>query len=569
MSELSIARAERHIKLKISQGRFGEEKDYDLWSKQINFYRDHLDIFIEEMFHPIKLKNKQKVIARAFGRSSDIKIVDSRGAGKSWLIALCCIAMAILYPGTLVAVCSGTAQQATIVLQKVKALSVNPNILREIDQASSRSPVTLSKDKGMCKFKNGSEIESYSVTTMRGNRAKIIVVDESPEVNQGDLEAVVSPVRNFKRSVYYNYGIPDYESKIVNISSACEKSNHFYGEFIRVMRGMKDGDRDYFAAATDFTASARAGVTDMKFFEAERKRLPKSKFDMEYGSLFLGAESNSVFPYDLTESCRTQLEVETSMPKGSQSKYVVSLDIATSDKKTADNAVLAVVKLIEREDGLYTKRLVSLRSFHGNRLPVLANEVRKTVVKFPNTIKVAFDHRGLGDSFPSFMDEPWTDPETGKEYPPYICDDIKSYIHNAIPILRSVKANLGMNQGFATSLRVALEQRTLELPVNARRIYDGKVIEINGDEEIERPLTSQEQAIYIEADALQIEMGNIVGKQTQSGNYVYDVARPTQHKDRYSALAMAVAYIGELEAERVRKIHLGRTVPCIGIASNF
>ena len=98
MSELSIARAERHIKLKISQGRFGEEKDYDLWSKQINFYRDHLDIFIEEMFHPIKLKNKQKVIARAFGRSSDIKIVDSRGAGKSWLIALCCIAMAILYP---------------------------------------------------------------------------------------------------------------------------------------------------------------------------------------------------------------------------------------------------------------------------------------------------------------------------------------------------------------------------------------------------------------------------------------------------------------------------------------
>ncbi len=139
---------------------------------------------------------------------------------------------------------------------------------------------------------------------MRGNRAKIIVVDESPEVNKSDLDAVVSPVRNYKRDAFYNYGIPDYESKIVNISSACEKSNHFYGEFIRVMQGMKTGDRDYFASAMDYTASARAGVTDMKFFDQERKRLPAVKFNMEYGSLFVGAESGSVFPYDLTESCR-------------------------------------------------------------------------------------------------------------------------------------------------------------------------------------------------------------------------------------------------------------------------
>lgn len=203
---------------------------------------------------------------------------------------------------------------------------------------------------------------------------------------------------------------------------------------------------------------------------------------------------------------------------------------------------------------MYTKKLVNIRSFHGNRLPILADEVRKMVVKFPNTIKVAFDHRGLGDSFPQFMDEPWTDPESGKEYPPYVCDDTRSYIHNSVPLLRSVKANLGMNQGIATSLRVALEQRTLDLPVNSRRIFDNKVIEINGEEEIERPLTMQEQAIYIEADALQIEMGNIVGKQTGSGNYVYDTARPTQHKDRYSALGMAVHYISELEEERVRKI---------------
>lgn len=131
--------------------RIGDERDYDVWARQIAFYRDHLDIFIEDIFAPIKLKNCQKIVAREFGRCSDIKIVKSRGFGKSWLIAVCCLAMCVLYPGTIVAVCSGTAQQATIVLQKIRLLCDNSNILREIDMSNSRNPVQLSKDKGVCR----------------------------------------------------------------------------------------------------------------------------------------------------------------------------------------------------------------------------------------------------------------------------------------------------------------------------------------------------------------------------------------------------------------------------------
>lgn len=370
---------------------------------------------------------------------------------------------------------------------------------------------------------------------MRGNRAKIIVVDESPEVKADDLEAVISPVRNFKRDVCHTYGITDYESKIINISSACEKSNYFYSDFMRVLRDMSKGNPKAFACALDYRAAARADITDMQFFEDEMKRLPKSKFDMEYGSIFLGAESNSIFPYDLTESCRILTDIEMSMPKGGQSQYVIGLDIATSDKKGADNAIFVVVKLVEREDGLYSKKIVHIRSFHGKRLDLLAQELRRLLVRFPNTIKVVFDQRGLGDSFPSFVSQPWTDPESGKEYPPLVCDDEKTYIHNAVPLLRSVKAYLGLNQEFASSLRVALEQRTIEIPVSSRRMFNGKFIDHETGEEVERAMTIKEQAIFIEADALQIEMGNIVTKQTASGNYTYDVARSNQHKDRYSS----------------------------------
>lgn len=109
--------------------RAGVITNFSAAEKQILFWRDHLDIAIEQMFAPIKLTRDQHVIARAFGRGSDVKIVQSRGSGKTWLVALCCAATCVLYPGTVCAVVSGTAAQATIVLQKLKLISdQNPNL---------------------------------------------------------------------------------------------------------------------------------------------------------------------------------------------------------------------------------------------------------------------------------------------------------------------------------------------------------------------------------------------------------------------------------------------------------
>ena len=70
----------------------------------------------------------------------------------------------------------------------------------------------------------------------------------------------------------------------------------------------------------------------------------------------------------------------------------------------------------------------------------------------------------------------------------------------------------------------------------------------------QRKLTLQEKAIFLEGDALQIEMGNIVMKTGTGGTILYDVARSNQHKDRYSALSMAVRFISELEDERKRRM---------------
>lgn len=382
-------------------------------------------------------------------------VVKSRGYGKTWLTALCCIAMGVLYPGSLIAVVSGTAEQATLIVKKIQDYFIrNPEIMREI-QCDGHRPVQLSRNKGVCTLKNGSKIESYSVGTMRGNRAKIMVIDESPEVKADDLDAVIGPVRNTKRDICHQRGIADYPSKTISITSACLKSNYFYSMFVSALRDFAKGSTGSFACALDYRSAARVGITDMEFFRKEQRKMPEAKFAMEYGSVFVGAESGSMFPYDLTEGCRTLRQVEYAQPSGSSSDYVIGVDLATSTDRKADNAVICVIKLADMENGAYLKKLVYLRSYHGKRLDALAEEVRRTFSRFPRTTRIVFDHRGLGDAFPQFLAQPWIDPESGKEYPPWTLDDERTIIHNAVPVLRSVKASAQINQQLVSCLRVA------------------------------------------------------------------------------------------------------------------
>lgn len=545
--------------------RPGTITNLDLAEEQVIFYRDHLDIFIEDAFPPIRLTRDQHIIAREFGRGDDIKIVQSRGSGKTWLTAVCCHAICCLYPGTIVAVCSGTAPQATLVLQKLKLLAEqNQNIANELASNNLRNLVTVSKDKGKANYKNGSSIESFAIESMRGLRAKIVVIDECPEVDQADQDAIVSPIKNYRREISFNYGFKDYASKTINITSACEKTNSFYNEFVRVVREMAKGSPGAFACALDYNAAAANGITDMAFFLKEKERLPALVFDMEYGSKFIGETSNSVLPYELTQACRTLAKVELAQPKNSKSRYVIALDIATSEAKGADNSIITVIKFTERADGSFAKKLVHIRSFHGKGLDVLSEELRQLYhLKFPNAEKIVYDARGLGDSLDKFFDKEWVDPMTGKEYPPLVVDDTANYNVSAMPILHPFRAVNTLNQRIFANLRVAFEKRTIELPVNLRTIQ-AKEAEI---EDASKRKSTAEMAIYAEADALQYEMGNLVMIKSSSGNVLYDVPRKNQHKDRYSSLAMGNDYICELEKDNVKKYRRGPV--CIGVASGF
>lgn len=535
--------------------RPGVITNFAVAEEQIIFWRQHLDIYLEDCYPPIKFTRAQHVMIRQIGNCIDNKDTCSRGFGKTWEAALAGFGLCTLYPGTTGLIVSATAKQATLALSKLKLLAEqNPNIANEIFAANSKSLVQVSKDTSSCTLKNGSKLISASIESARGIRAKFIIVDEALDVDQDDLEAIVRPILNTTREICFNYGFPDFPSKTITITSACEKSNQYYDSFMKDLRRMAKGDTSVFCCALDYNAAAANGLTSLDFFMKEKERMPESTFQMEYGSIFVGANANSAFPYDLTSSCRTLNTVELEQPKNSKSRYVICVDIATSTAKGSDNSILTVMKFTEKTDGSFAKKLVHIRSYNGKPLDYLAREVREYYhIRFPNTEKIIYDARGVGDSFSRFFDQEWLDNTTGKEYPPLVVDDEPLTNASAKQVLHPFRAVNTLNQRIYTNLRVALEQKTIELPIQERI---ARAAQAELEDESQR-LPSEQMAIFLETDALQFEMGNVVEKTSASGNKTYDVPHTGQHKDRYSSLAMANDYICELEKENKKNHRMG------------
>lgn len=532
--------------------------------KQVIYYRTHMDMYIEQAYKPVKLTPIQHVIAREVGNATTSAVVAPRGYGKTWLTAFIAHSLGCLYPGTSVLVVAPTADQATRIAEKIRDLAnENENFRNEIKPTNAKTYVSISKDESTVTLKNGSIISSVPMARARSRRAKMVIVDEARDVDMDILRAVVNPTRNETRYNARTYGFEDFDSKLIYITSACPKNYAFYKEFERIVQERAKGDKSYFACVLHYKTPIAEGLTKPKYYEEEQRANPETTFAMEYESKFLGGSENSAFPIDLVQSCRTLDAIEMDQPKGSKSRYIISLDIATSKAKSADNSILMIHKFTEKKDGSFAKKVVHIRSYKGKPLDYLAEEVRRYFhVKFPNTEKIVYDARGIGDSFDRFFDKEWIDHESGREYPPLVVDDEELSNPDAIQALHPFRAVNTLNQRIYTNLRVALEKQTLELP-NSYRLVKDKQYELPEG----KRMSKEELANFLETDALQIEMNNVVAKVGSSGNVLYDVPRSGMHKDRYSALAMGNDYISELEKINIKQHRHG--TPCIGVVSNF
>ena len=533
-----------------------ESIDFEVWTEFISYYRYYIDEFACDILG-LRLFPFQRLILRAMARYQNSMLIACRGLGKSYIVAVFYICVAILYPNIKLGIASGNSQQArNVIIQKIKGeLSKNEAIAREI-----KFPIRTSDGDCVVEFKNGSEIRAITLAQDRGGdsarswRFSYILIDEARLVKDEIIEEILIPMTKTKRQNAIRWNQSE-KGKVIFISSAYLKTSSLYKRFKFHYEEMLKGNKDYMAICFPYQVGVQAGLFDQEDIEKEleKPQMTKDKFAYEFEGRFVGSSGESYYPYELTNPCRVLERCEFQQPKKSNSIYVITHDVAVSTEKNSDNACTHVIKLKLKPNGTYTKQVVFTKTVNGLSLNKQRDFLRELIhIKFPNTVKLLIDAQGAGAGLPSMFYESWeyTDPKTGvvTEYPPIISDDEKSVdiLDNAIPLIRSVHGMNNFVNLYYPYMKGCFEDGSLELLMQSAEVdnlYKSNMMSFD------------EYYQHVEHDILQSELSNIKQDFTNNEKMTYTRIVSGKKRDRATSLMYGLSYVCELETDNKKNIY--------------
>ena len=533
-----------------------ESIDFEAWTEFISYYRYYVDEFACDVLG-LRLFPFQRLILRAMARYQNSMLIACRGLGKSYIVAVFYICVAILYPNIKLGIASGNSQQArNVIIQKIKGeLSKNEAIAREI-----KFPIKTGDGDCVVEFKNGSEIRAITLAQDRGGdsarswRFSYILIDEARLVKDEIIEEILIPMTKTKRQNAIRWNQSE-KGKVIFISSAYLKTSSLYKRFKFHYEEMLKGNKDYMAICFPYQVGVQAGLFDQDDIEKEleKPQMTKDKFAYEFEGRFVGSSGESYYPYELTNPCRVLERCEFQQPKKSNSIYVITHDVAVSTEKNSDNACTHVIKLKLKPNGTYTKQVVFTKTVNGLSLNKQRDFLRELIhIKFPNTVKLLIDAQGAGAGLPSMFYESWeyTDPKTGvvTEYPPIISDDEKSVdiLDNAIPLIRGVHGMNNFVNLYYPYMKGCFEDGSLELLMQSAEVdnlYKSNMMSFD------------EYYQHVEHDILQSELSNIKQDFTNNEKMTYTRIVSGKKRDRATSLMYGLSYVCELETDNKKNIY--------------
>lgn len=534
-----------------------ENIDYEAWTQFISYYRYYVDAFAVDVLG-IKLFPFQRLILRAMGRYQNSLLIACRGLGKSFVVAVFYICAAILYPNIKLGISSGNSQQSrNVIIQKIKGeLAKIEAVAREIN-----FPIKTGMDDCVVEFKNGSEIRAITLAQDRGGdsarswRFSYMLVDEARLVKDNIIEEILIPMTKTKRQNAIKWHQSE-KGKMIFISSAYLKTSKLYERFMYHYKQMVSGNSNYMCMCFPYQVGVQAGLFDQDDIEKEleKPQMTKDKFAYEFEGIFVGSSGESYFPYELTDQCRVLDRCELEQPKKSESKYIITHDVAVSDKNGSDNSCTHVIKLKPRVDGTYLKQVVYTKVVNGMPLNKQRDMLRKLLhIHFPNTVKLCIDVQGAGAGLPSMFYESWEymDERSGKivEYPPLIQDDDEEsleILENALPIIRAIHGMNNFVNLYYPYMKGCFEDQSIELLSQSNDVdilYKANKISFDEFEQ------------HVEHDILQSELSNIKQDFTDKEKMTYTRIVKSNKRDRATSLMYGLAVVCEMEQENKTNLY--------------
>lgn len=337
--------------------------------------------------------------------------------------------------------------------------------------------------------------------------------------------------------------------RMIFISSAYLKTCDLYKRFLHHYNQMINGSDKYFVASLDYRVGVDAGLFDLEDIMDEKNKptMTNDSFTYEYEGVFVGSSNSSYYPYELTSGCRLLDRSELKEPKKNTYPYVITHDVAVSNKNNSDNACTNIIKLIPRANGTFYKEVVFTKTMNGVSLREQRDFLRELIhIRFPSTIKLVIDGQSAGEGLLSLLEEPWkTIDDKGNEvqFPQLICDDddeAQILLPDALDMIRAIKATNEFNTAFYPYMKSCFEDKSLRLLSDSHEIDDAYK---NGD------ISPEEFYVHVEHDNLVEELSNIKQSISQQNKIIYDRIIKRNKRDRATSLMYGLSVVYEYERE--------------------
>jgi hypothetical protein len=484
--------------------------------EMIDFYRDNPVEAVYDLLG-LGLTEYQKIMLVESWNSKNIYWCTSRGAGKSFMMAIFACLKMLLYPDEAILMFGPSYRQSLMLYDKImtdvynKSFSFKFEVL-EMPRGSMGARIML-RSNSYAKF-----LPIGDGGSIRGERTTFIFLDEDAQQDKELIDRVIMPMA--VSNLNYDPDDPEegFQPTIVRATSAYFQFNHSYKTF-QVHLHRMEFDEDYYCAVIPYAIPLTAKLYNEKFVATQRRDMSNDDFDMEMDckwitgneNAFIGAQAwDKGIKYDDT--------LEPLFCGEGNKEYVLFADIARSEG--GDNASLKLCEI--RGERL---AVVREKALNGQAYQVIRDEIRKFLVGF-NVIDLWMDKLGGGEAVADLLAEDWLDYETGEKYPPILTVD--SPRSDGTKLLTFIVADNALNHRMGHMAKKHIEKGRFIFPT----LFD------------KHPEKEVEMA-YLDLIMVKKEVTNI--QAIPAGNFQKFI--PTKgsklRKDRWTTFCYASLYIEE------------------------
>lgn len=530
--------------------------------------------------------------------------IASRATAKSYVIGLYAVIKAVLYPGSLINLTSGTRGEA--------ALLINKKIIGELIPRSARLRAEVSDYSDhevypWVKFHNGSEITVITLGK-RGNRSTDIVAEEARGIKKQTYDEAMSPTAYIRQPPfillddYSKQKNPEVFEKVYDnsteifITSSVEDSHWVYSLAKDVVKREMNGEKAFFIAF-DYAVSLQCGIRSVEQLMSEKRKLDPVTWLIEYENAVLRANIKAFFDYDMVRNAQVVRKAfyprRTSdvimkkpnpyvIPKQKDEVRIITADIAFVDRSANDNSCYGCLRLlpdVEVYGGIQQKvfsvQVPYLEARKGIELRKQAIRLRQLYADFDADYMV-IDVRNGGPDLIDYLCKTLYDDERCIEYPPIkvMNDEVLNRACTssaAPPVIYAVTASASLNSKIAINFKSMLSEGRAQLLVSKDEGFDEirkfsqEYIKTNDPD-----IQLYYELPYLETMLLFSELINLEYEKNDLG-VIRIKERPSMTKDRYTSISYGCWFAAELARDILRDdetIGFDQAMPCVS-AINF